>query len=243
MPVSYNTLLVIVSAFIAVTAAYIALELANKLLTARNAAHRFWLIGGAIAMGTGIWSMHFIAMLAFSVPIYITYNLPLVFLSLALAILASFQALSTVSQPKPSTKALLIGSGSMGIGIATMHYCGMAAMEMPAMLRYQPLLFALSVAIAIGVSFAALKLAITLREYQRTNNFWLKSATACVMGGAVLTMHYTGMAAAVFIPQPGKKVMVSGLDNTWLAYLVCIFTVLTMGMMLTILYSESRQHS
>ncbi|HEY9658453.1 MAG TPA: MHYT domain-containing protein [Allocoleopsis sp.] len=175
MPVSYNTLLVIVSAFIAVTAAYIALELSNKLLTARNAAHRFWLIGGAIAMGTGIWSMHFIAMLAFSVPIYITYNLPLVFLSLVLAILASFQALSTVSQPKPSTKALLIGSGSMGIGIAT--------------------------------------------------------------------MHYTGMAAAVFIPQPGKKVMVSGLDNTWLAYLVCIFTVLTMGMMLTILYSESRQSS
>lgn len=242
MLISYDVSLVVVSAFTAVTAAYIALELASKLLTSRNTARKFWLIGGAIAMGTGIWSMHFIAMLAFSVPIYITYNLPIVLFSLILAILAAFQALVTISRSKPNVTALLAGSGSMGIGIATMHYCGMAAMEMPAMLHYQPLLFALSVAIAIAVSFAALKLSIAFRDYKRASNLWLKLATACVMGGAVLAMHYTGMAAAVFIPQPEKTVMLSGLDNSWLAYLVCIFTLLILGTMAIVLYGESKQN-
>jgi NO-binding membrane sensor protein with MHYT domain len=241
MSVTYNFALVIVSALIAVTASYLALELSSRLLTAQGTSRRFWLIGGAIAMGTGIWSMHFVAMLAFSIPIYLTYNLLLVLLSLVLAILAALQALLIVSRPQPQTVELLAGAGSMGIGIALMHYSGMAAMEMPAVLHYQPKLFVLSVVIAIVVSLAALKLAIRFRQGRRADHSGLKLVTACLMGGAVLSMHYTGMAAAVFVPQPGKVIRPSGLDNTWLAYLVCTFTVALLGMMVALLYSEPKR--
>lgn len=242
MSTSYNLTLVAVSACVAIAAAYIALELSGRLFTAQGMIRRFWLVGGAIAMGTGIWSMHFVAMLAFSIPIYVTYNLPIVVISLILAILAAFQALFIVIRPKLNVFTLSIGSGVMGIGIALMHYSGMAAMRMPAMVRYQPGLFALSVLIAIGVSFVALKLFILFREGKNSTNTGLKVITSCVMGGAVMSMHYTGMAAAVFVHDPTKTIALSGLDNTWLACVVCVFTLLILGPMGVFLYSDTQKN-
>lgn len=242
MSASYNLVLVAVSACVAIAAAYIALDLSSRLFTTKGLARRFWLVGGAIAMGTGIWSMHFVAMLAFSIPIYVTYNLPVVFVSLILAILAAFQALFIVIRPKLNVFTLSAGSSVMGIGIALMHYSGMAAMRMPAMIHYQPVLFALSVLIAIGVSFIALKLFILFREGRRSINTGLKFMTACVMGGAVMSMHYTGMAAAIFVHDPTKTISLSGLDNTWLACVVCVFTLLVLGPMGVFLYSETQKN-
>ena len=240
MTINYNPILVFVSAFIAIAASFVALELSYRLMATRKTHRRFWLMGGAIAMGTGIWAMHFVAMLAFSIPLYITYDLPIVLLSLLLAILASLQALFIVSRPHVSTFALVGGSLSMGVGIAMMHYSGMAAMRMPAALGYNPGLFALSVLVAVIVSLAALTLAVLFREEKFSQQIGLKVITACVMGGAVLSMHYTGMAAANFTHQPDISVALSGLDNSWLAAIVCTFTLLVLGAMGVILYGEAR---
>ena len=239
MNATYNPYLVVFSAFIAVLASYTALELSSRVTVSQGLTRKLWLMGGAIAMGTGIWSMHFIAMLAFSIPLFISYNLGIVFVSLIAAILASAQALFIIGRPKPSLMVLLAGSSIMGIGIALMHYTGMAAMQMPAMVHYQPSLFLLSVVIAIAVSFVALKLSIQFREEAWVGRRWLKFATACIMGGAVLSMHYTGMAAAMFKPDVSKLVQAAGLDNLSLAYIVCLFTLLILSLTLATIYINS----
>lgn len=230
MTATYNFYLVVLSALIAVLASYTTLELARKVTASQGLTRRLWLTGGAIAMGTGIWSMHFVAMLAFSIPIFIGYNLMIVLASLIVAILASLQALFIICRPKSNAQILLSGSIAMGIGIASMHYIGMAAMEMPATLRYKPSLFLLSVAIAIAVSLVALKLAIRFREGVRAKRTGSKIFNAFIMGSAVLSMHYTGMAAAVFKPEPSKLVEAPGLDNLSLAYIVCLGTLLIISM-------------
>lgn len=194
-------------------------------------------------MGTGIWSMHFVAMLAFSMQLFISYNLGIVLISLVAAILASAQALFIVGRPKPDLRALLGGSSSMGIGIATMHYTGMAAMQMPANVHYKPNLFFLSVIIAITVSFVALKLSIMFRQEAWVGRKWLKMVTACIMGGAVLSMHYTGMAAAMFKPDLSKLVEAAGLDNLSLAYIVCLFTLLVLSLTLATIYINSEHRA
>ncbi|WP_416676483.1 MHYT domain-containing protein [Egbenema bharatensis] len=239
MPITHNPVLVIVSACIAIASSYLALETANRLMASQKSNQRFWLVGGAIAMGTGIWSMHFVAMLAFSIPLYVTYDLPIVLLSLLLAILASLQALFVVSRPSVSTSTLLGGSVSMGIGIAMMHYSGMAAMRMPATVGYNSGLFALSILVAVVVSLAALTLSVIFRDEKFSRRFGLKSLVACVMGGAILSMHYTGMSAASFTHQPEIVVALSGIDNAWLAAIVCTFTLLVLGAMGAMLYGEA----
>jgi NO-binding membrane sensor protein with MHYT domain len=241
MNATYNPLLVVLSAAIAILASYTALELSSRVTSAQGLVRRLWLMGGAIAMGTGIWSMHFIAMLAFSMPLFISYNFAIVLVSLIAAILAAYQALYIISRPRPRMTALLGGSSSMGIGIAIMHYTGMAAMQMPATVRYKPSLFLLSVVIAVTVSFVALKLSIGFRN--RTGRKWSKLATACIMGGAVLSMHYTGMNAAIFRPDLSKLVEAAGLDNISLAYIVCLITILIICMTLAIIYINSETGS
>ena len=237
MTATYNPYLVVLSAMIAILASYTALELAGRVTSSQGFTRKLWLMGGAIAMGTGIWSMHFIAMLAFSIPVFISYNLLIVLISLIAAILASRRALLIISRPHCSEATLLGGSTSMGIGIAIMHYTGMAAMQMPATVRYRPGLFLLSVVIAVAVSFVALKLSIKFRK--RTGLQWSKLATATIMGGAVLSMHYTGMTAARFQPDLTKLVKAAGLDNLSLAYIVCLFTILIISMTLATMYINS----
>jgi NO-binding membrane sensor protein with MHYT domain len=240
MTTTYNPYLVLLSAFIAVLASYVALELASRVTISRGFSRRLWLFGGAIAMGTGIWSMHFIAMLAFSIPLFISYNLTIVLVSLLAAILASIQALYTISRPAPKKRTLIFSSCFMGMGIATMHYVGMAAMQMPANLSYNPVLFVLSAIIAIGVSFAALTISIQFRQRGGRRRFRLKLTSAVSMGSAIMLMHYTGMAAAIFKPNPSRLVAAPGLDNLSLAYLVCLLTLFTLGIALSAMYVEFR---
>src|SRR5713226_7619649 len=199
MVVSYDYRLVALSVFIAILASYAALDLAGRVTSARGGTRLLWLSGGATAMGIGIWSMHYIGMLAFRLPIPVEYDWPTVLLSLLAAILASAVALFVVSRHKMGLFRALAGSLFMGGGIAAMHYIGMAAMRLPAMCRYSPALLTLSVVLAIGISFVALWLTFHFRG-ETTAWVWRKAVSALVMGAAIPVMHYTGMAAASFTP-------------------------------------------
>src|SRR5438128_7155779 len=135
---SYDYRLVALSVLIAIFAAYTALDLAGRTTAARGRARPAWLAGGATAMGIGIWSMHYIGMLAFSLPVPVLYDWPAVLLSLLAAVFASAVALFVVSRKTMGWPQALAGSAIMGGGIATMHYTGMAAMRLPAMCSYDP---------------------------------------------------------------------------------------------------------
>jgi PAS domain S-box-containing protein len=196
---SYDYRLVTLSVVMAVCAAYAALDLAGRTTASRGRARLFWLAGGAAAMGLGIWSMHYIGMLAFRLPVPVFYDWPTVLVSLFAAIFASWVALFVVSRHRMEWGHALAGSAIMGSGIATMHYIGMAAMRLPAMHHYDSPLVLLSVVVAIVMSLVALWLSFHLREQAKTS--WpQKSASALVMGAGVAAMHYTGMAAATFTP-------------------------------------------
>ena len=194
---SYNDALVALSVFIAIFASYAALDLAGRVTAASGWTRMAWLLGGAAAMGTGIWSMHYIGMLAFILPIPVAYHWPTVLLSLLAAILASAVALGVVSRQKMGVFRALAGSVLMGAGIAGMHYIGMDAMRLPATCRFDSFLVALSVVLAVLISLAALWITFHFRD-EKTGVGWEKSAGAIVMGVAIPVMHYSGMAAATF---------------------------------------------
>src|ERR1700675_3166623 len=196
---SYNYALVALSVVIAMFASYAALGLAGRVTAAGGWTRAVWLLGGAGAMGTGIWSMHYIGMLAFILPIPLAYHWPSVLLSLLAAILASAVALGVVSRKKMGWFRALAGSVLMGAGIASMHYIGMAAMRLPAICQFNSFLVVLSVVFAVLISLAALWITFHFRD-EKTGIGWEKLAGAVVMGAAIPVMHYTGMAAASFTP-------------------------------------------
>jgi diguanylate cyclase (GGDEF)-like protein len=150
-------------------------------------------------MGTGIWAMHFIGMLAFALPIPIAYDNSLNVLSWVIAIGVSGVALMIVRRPAATTANISLGAGLMGAGIASMHYTGMAAMKMSPPIDYDPLLFVASILIAIAASLAALWIAFFLRKRSHLA-ILAKLTSAVIMGFAIAGMHYTGMAAAHFAP-------------------------------------------
>jgi NO-binding membrane sensor protein with MHYT domain/signal transduction histidine kinase/ActR/RegA family two-component response regulator len=197
----YQPPLVVLSILISIVASYAALDLAGRVTSARGGNRFLWLSGGATAMGIGIWSMHYVGMLAFRLPVPVQYDWPTVVLSLLAAMFASAVALFVASRPKMGLFRACVGSIVMGAGIAAMHYIGMAAMRLPAMCSYSPALVTLSVGLAIVISFVALWLTFHFRA-ETTAGGWLKIVSALVMGAAIPVMHYTGMAAASFAPSP-----------------------------------------
>jgi len=215
IPATYDYRLVSLSVVIAVFASYTALDLAGRVTATRDQARLAWLIGGATAMGTGIWSMHYTGMLAFRLPMRVYYHLPTVMLSLLAAIFASFIALWVVSRPRVTTLHIVGGSLLMGAGIATMHYTGMAAMRLAAHHHYHPGLWLLSVLLAVVISLAALWLTIHFREENRGR--LLKFAISVVMGLAIPVMHYTGMAAVSYMPTNTAPDLSNAIDISVLA--------------------------
>jgi methyl-accepting chemotaxis protein PixJ len=172
---TYNPTLVTLSILIAVVASYTALTLTERVTIAYGRVRLAWLIGGAITMGIGIWSMHFVAMLAFSLPMPIAYDVWTVVFSTLPAIIASGGALFLTSRRVLNIQELLIGGVLMGIGIASMHYIGMAAMRTQASAQYDPLLLTVSVASAIGASIVALWMAFELRTQSSQTRKYLKT--------------------------------------------------------------------
>jgi NO-binding membrane sensor protein with MHYT domain/two-component sensor histidine kinase len=194
---TYDPYLVALSISIACLASYTALDLGDRIRGPRGWAQLAWLATSATAMGGGIWSMHFIGMLAFALPMPVSYDLGLTLLSLVVAIGATGLGFCMIGTSRATQLEFPLSGIFMGIGIVSMHYIGMAAMRMPADIRYNPILVTLSVLIAIGASIIALWLAF------RTPITWQRLLSAIVMGSAISGMHYTGMAAATFIANPG----------------------------------------
>jgi NO-binding membrane sensor protein with MHYT domain/CheY-like chemotaxis protein len=198
--ITWNPVLVAISIVIACLASYTALDLAGRVTAARARSRFTWLLYGSTAMGVGIWSMHFVGMLAFRMPIEIMYDVPLVLTSALIAIGAAFLALFTVSRSELPMRRLLVASPMLGIAIAGMHYTGMSAMRMPATLHYDSLRVWASIAIAVSASCVALWLAFRYRDDETIFGHWRRAASALVMGIAISGMHYTGMSAARFGP-------------------------------------------
>ena len=195
---SYDGKLVALSIVLAMFASYAALDLAGRVTSARGRVRALWLACGTAAMGLGVWATHFVGMLAISMPTVVSYHVPTVALSLLAAIAASAVALFVVSRPKIRGWQQVAGSIVMGSGVAAMHYIGMAATRSSAVIVYDVRIVVLSVALAIAISFVALKLASLLRD-ERTIS-WRKIISALVMGSAIPLMHYAGMRAATFHP-------------------------------------------
>ncbi|MBA1288542.1 putative bifunctional diguanylate cyclase/phosphodiesterase [Pseudomonas japonica] len=218
----YSPALVAISFAVAMLAAYTALDLAGRIISAHGKAALLWMAGGSLAMGVGIWSMHFIGMLAFRLPIELGYDLGLTLISLLIAIGSSGFALWMVSQPSLPWPRLACGALILGAGIAAMHYTGMAAMRLQPGIDYDPLLLGASLVIAVGASAAALIIAYRLRRHTPYVRL-ARAGAAVVMGLAIVGMHYTGMAAARF-PAGSWCGALGGVSLTGdgLAYLVVV---------------------
>ncbi|MBY8973484.1 EAL domain-containing protein [Pseudomonas sp. P867] len=218
---SYSTSLVVISLCVAMLASYTALDLAGRIATTKGRAVYLWITGGAAAMGVGIWSMHFIGMLALRLPFALGFDLGITALSLLIAVLSSGFALWLVSQPRLPAWQLAFGALVMGAGIASMHYTGMAAMRMTPGIDYDPTLFGASLLIAVMASGAALWIAFNLRRntpYVRL----ARGGAAVVMGVAIVGMHYTGMAAAQFADDSFCGAALTGLSGKGLDNLVLV---------------------
>jgi NO-binding membrane sensor protein with MHYT domain len=191
---THDPYLVALSILVACLASYTALDLSAHVGPARGFARRVWLVAAAVTMGGGIWSMHFVAMLAFIMPTPMSYDIGLTILSLVVAIFVTGGGLYVISRQSASPLRLALSGIFMGLGIAGMHYTGMAAMRGHAELSYDPLFVALSLVIAIGASTVALWLAF------RTTDLGQKLVAAVVMGLAISGMHYTAMRELPFLP-------------------------------------------
>src|SRR6266571_147976 len=205
---NYNSWLVFLSIVVATVASYVALDLASRVAATHGTrSSRYWLFGGALSMGTGIWSMHFIGMLAFQLPIPMSYDIPITLASLLIAAVVSGFALYTISHGRLSLRRLLLAGLLMGIGIACMHYTGMA----------------------IAASVVALWIAFQLRTETILSAFRKKAGSAVVMGFAITGMHYTGMAAAIFAPDTVCSVSPQDINNVWLAGAIGGFTFMLLA--------------
>lgn len=218
---SYSPALVFISLCVAILASYTALDLTGRIATARGRSVYLWIGGGALAMGFGVWSMHFIGMLALELPITLGYDLGLTLWSLLVAILSSGFALWLVSQPRLPALQLLLGALIMGSGISAMHYSGMAALRMQPGIDYDSALFGLSLLIAVGASAAALSIAFRLRK-QMPYVRLARAGASIIMGLAIVGMHYTGMAAANFPEGSFCGAALDGLSGKGLDTLVLI---------------------
>jgi len=232
---AYDYRLVALSVVISTLASYAALDLGGRVTAARGGVRYLWLTGGAIAMGMGIWSMHYIGMLAYSLPVVVFYHWPTVLLSLLAAVLASAVALFFVSRQAMGRVRIGVGGLLMGAGIAAMHYVGMHAMRLPAMCRYSPSLVSLSVVLAIVISMVALWFTFQLRADTGSVS-WRKLGSAAVMGAAIPIMHYTGMAAASFTPTAAPVDLTHAVKISSIG-IVCIGGVTFMTLFLAILTS------
>ncbi|MGG5216637.1 putative bifunctional diguanylate cyclase/phosphodiesterase [Rahnella variigena] len=239
---NYNNVLVMFSFIVAMLASYTALDMAGRVATTEGRASRLWLIGGAIAMGIGIWSMHFIGMLAFNSSMPMGYDPVITLLSMLIAIISSAFALWLVCLHELPLRRLLAGALLMGGGIAAMHYTGMSAMLMMPPIVYDFRWVTLSVVVAIVASGAALWMAFHLRQ-QSPNVRLLRISAAVVMGTAIVGMHYIGMAAAQFPMDSHSMAAFSGVDNNWLALLVIVVTLAILAITLIISILDGRMQA
>lgn len=232
---TFDLFFVAVSYAISVFGSYAGLVLAGQVTDLRRPADRIWLVGAAIALGGGaIWAMHFIGMLAYKIPVPVTYDATLTVVSMLVGILFVGIGVYTVKRQLEMKLGTLLGAGViMGLGVAAMHYTGMAAMRMAADVQHDVSIVALSVVIAIVASIAALWIAFTMRKT------WQKIVSAFVMGVAVCGMHYTAMYG--FSVTPNKNLVrltASSLLANDLAGYVAVGTIIVLSAALVAAFAK-----
>ncbi|MEI7456162.1 MAG: EAL domain-containing protein [Nitrosomonadales bacterium] len=224
---NYDFMLVTLSVMVAIFAAYAALLVSHNIVQCKVAAiRRVWLAGGSLCLGAGIWSMHFIGMLAFNLPCSSSYDAKLTLLSMIPGVMASTLALRLISRREISNLRLVAGGVLLGSGIGAMHYAGMAAMRLDGLIRYDVKLFLISILVAVALAILALWINFRLIGWQshwsRVSSFF----SALVMGLAVSGMHYTAMAAAYFIRVDTPAGNNSGMSTAFLTGIVMAATCL-----------------
>ena len=239
LPSTYDPWLVLASLLIASFASYVALDLAKRVHGPDKRAALRWWIGGSVALGGGMWCMHFVGMLAFSLPIALGYGVGMTVLSWIAAIAASAVALFIASRETLTHHHLTAGALAMGLGICAMHYIGMGALGMSPGIVWDPWLMATSGAIAVGASAAALEIFFLLRRVSQSRGLRYQIIAAAILGFAMCGMHYTGMAAASF-PAGSVCLNAGGLSERGLGTLV-IITAVTL-LMFTLYTSHMDAH-
>ncbi|MGY3067030.1 diguanylate cyclase (GGDEF)-like protein [Pantoea agglomerans] len=230
LPVTWDSVLICVSLIVAFIASFTALDTAGRVAVSRGWSARFWLLVGGIAMGIGVWSMHFIGMLAMMLPMIMRYDTRLTILSLLVAILASVLAFGqTVGGLHLTRQRLLRGTLILGAGVVVMHYLGMYALLIEPQPEWNALLVALSVLIAFAASGLALWLAFHLRQGDH-HLMLMRGLASLVMGIAIAGMHYVGMAAAEF--SHSSMMQPHGVSNAGLAVWVTLITLTILGVTL-----------
>ena len=221
---SYDAPLVLLSLAIAAFAAGMALQLAGE---ARKSAHpvarHITIFTGSLALGVGIWAMHFLGMLAFELCAAVRFDFGITLLSMLPSLAASWVALSLLSRRELSLQQLCVGGLLVGAGIGAMHYSGMAAMQMAPLLRYDPWMFALSIVVAVALAILALWVRFGLEG--RLPTPWALLLSALVMGLAISGMHYTGMAAARFVGTAESEAPMAVVDSGYIALAITLLTV------------------
>ena len=241
MTVTYNSGLVVLSVLIAILVSYVALDIASRIAQSEGRASWYWLFGGAFSMSVGIWSMHFVGMLAFSLPIPMSYDVSVTLVSVLPAMAASGLALLNFRYRVTNLRTLSLSAVLMGGGIAAMHYTGMAAMRRQPPIRYDPALVTLSVVIAIAASAAALWMGrFFLSAGLKASEIRRKMGSAVLMGCAIAGMHYTGMAAANFAPDSVCMATEFGVDTGELGVLVVTGTLVLLTITLMVSIFDAR---
>lgn len=211
---TYDPWLVALSCVVAIIASLLALQLCRLSSEQRSSSHRqFSIVAGSISLGTGIWAMHFIGMLAHKICSQVNFSPSITLISMLPGILASYYTLSMVTSGRPSYSKLLLGGIAVGSGIGAMHYTGMLAMESAFELRFDLLWVIISIVVSVVLATLALWVGVFLNDsgkLPKTASLLLGGIT---MGSAISAMHYTGMASARFIGNPDPNFDVAH-DNT-----------------------------
>ena len=218
----YSIPLVILSLFIAIAASHTALFINQRIQTNGFFHKNVWLVFASLAMGLGIWAMHFIGMSAFMLPVHMEYNVSITILSMFPAIIASFLAFLIANLKKRNLFTYFASGIVMGLGIASMHYIGMFAMKMDALFYYEPITFSLSILVAIIVSFVAIYIFSFAKKFMK--NLLIKSITAIIMGIAVTSMHYIGMFAMKFYVV-GEHAQLEHMKVMNLSWIIAVVTI------------------
>jgi PAS domain S-box-containing protein len=227
---TYEYFLVALSYVVAVVASYLALGLCGRVATTQGRSAKLWLTAGAFSVGCGIWTMHFVGMLAFKMPIRFAYDIPITIVSFLVCVAASLFTIFVASRKTNSPVMICLSGVILGCGIAGMHYTGMADMSMEAEMIYSPLLVAASLVFSVLAAIAVIWIAFTLAHIESTHLGKLQIGAALVMGVAICGMHFSGMATASYLPLEGAIISPSvEIHQTGKAVALAVAALLILG--------------
>lgn len=222
----YDPRMVALSLVIAIGASYMALTLAAAARRSQaSIMQRLHLASGSVSLGLGIWSMHFIGMLAFQMPTHVHYHPSITALSAVPSLIASWVTLSMLSRYELTGARLIVGGLAVGAGVGAMHYLGMAAMEIGPSLRYDPVLFTVSLVVAVALGTLALWVSFGLRYQRLLKGYKRRLLAGIIMGLAIGGMHYIAMEAARFIGTPAEDIQPGDQSHIVLALIIAFTTI------------------